>query len=103
MRGSGDAAPPRYRKYATGRLCVRTAFTRLGLPVVPVGRGPSGEPQWPQRLVRSITHCDGYRAAAVARRAEVAGIGIDAEPHIPLPSEVLPQVVDAEEQALCRN
>lgn len=27
-----------------------------------------------------MTHCDGYRAAAVARADDIATIGIDAEP-----------------------
>ena len=36
-----------------------------------------------------MTHCDGYRAAAVARSRDLASIGIDAEPHSPLPGGVL--------------
>lgn len=35
-----------------------------------------------------MTHCDGYRAAAVARRETIASIGIDAEPHAALPDGV---------------
>jgi 4'-phosphopantetheinyl transferase EntD len=36
-----------------------------------------------------MTHCDGYRAAAVARLTEVAAIGVDAEPQLPLPAGVV--------------
>jgi 4'-phosphopantetheinyl transferase EntD len=36
-----------------------------------------------------MTHCDGYCAAAVARRTDFASIGIDAEPEAPLPERVL--------------
>ena len=36
-----------------------------------------------------MTHCSGYRAAAVARRGDVVSVGIDAEPHAPLPDGVL--------------
>jgi 4'-phosphopantetheinyl transferase EntD len=43
-------------------------------------------------VVGSITHCDGYRAAAVALATEVAAIGIDAEPHDPLPAGILDRV-----------
>ncbi|MFJ1652153.1 hypothetical protein ACIOC2_12190 [Streptomyces sp. NPDC088337] len=32
-----------------------------------------------------MTHCDGYRAAAVANAGEVRGVGIDAAHHLPLP------------------
>jgi 4'-phosphopantetheinyl transferase EntD len=41
----------------------------------------------------SITHCAGYRAAAVARAREVAGIGIDAEPNQRLPDGVEDMIV----------
>ena len=39
-------------------------------------------------MVGSLTHCRGYRAALVALRTDVQGVGIDAEPHLPLPGEV---------------
>ncbi|WP_328285922.1 hypothetical protein [Streptomyces sp. A1-5] len=34
-------------------------------------------------MTGSITHCDGYRAAAVAHSADLPHLGIDAEPHAP--------------------
>ncbi len=39
-----------------------------------------------------MTHCDGYRAAALARAGDLASLGIDAEPHAPLPDGILPTV-----------
>ena len=45
-----------------------------------------------------MTHCVGYRAAAVARDDVWAGIGIDAEVLEPLPPEVLPLVMNEAEQ-----
>jgi 4'-phosphopantetheinyl transferase EntD len=93
------AAAGRRREHATGRHCARVAMARLGVPATAVGRGSSGEPLWPGGLVGSITHCDGYRAAAVARSAEVVAIGIDAEPHQPLPEEVPELVLVPEERA----
>ncbi|MDB5065285.1 MAG: 4-phosphopantetheinyl transferase [Chloroflexi bacterium] len=95
----GRGAARRRREHATGRHCARVAMARLGLPVAAVGRGSSGEPLWPGGVVGSITHCDGYRAAAVARRAVVVAIGIDAEPHQPLPEEVPGLVLVPEERA----
>jgi 4'-phosphopantetheinyl transferase EntD len=48
-------------------------------------------------VVGSITHCTGFRAAAVALRTDVASVGIDAEPHGPLPEGVFePVTVPAE-------
>jgi 4'-phosphopantetheinyl transferase EntD len=46
-------------------------------------------PRWPPGVVGSITHCAGYRAAAVARSGDLMAIGIDAEPDDPLPGGVL--------------
>ena len=37
----------------------------------------------------SITHCESYRACALARSHEIATVGIDAEPNAPLPDGVL--------------
>ncbi|WP_174531281.1 4'-phosphopantetheinyl transferase family protein, partial [Micromonospora maritima] len=45
----------------------------------------------------SITHCAGYRAAAVAPGVALAGLGIDAEPHEPLPDGVADAVTSAGE------
>ncbi|MGX2994001.1 4'-phosphopantetheinyl transferase family protein [Streptomyces sp. JNUCC 64] len=82
----------RRREFATVRLCARRALERLGLPGGPVLPGPRGEPRWPDGIVGAMTHCDGYRAAALARSAEVVSIGIDAEPAGPLPDGVLDMV-----------
>jgi 4'-phosphopantetheinyl transferase EntD len=49
-------------------------------------------PVWPDGIAGSMTHCRGYRAAAVARRDVVASLGVDAEPHGPLPGRVLHRV-----------
>jgi 4'-phosphopantetheinyl transferase EntD len=52
-------------------------------------------------VVGSLTHCAGYRAAAVARATELASVGIDAEPHDELPEGVLERVaLPAEQDAL---
>jgi 4'-phosphopantetheinyl transferase EntD len=87
------AVEARRREFVTGRRCAREALTKLGHPPAPIRPGPRREPCWPGGTVGSITHCAGYRAAAVARAADLATIGIDAEPHAPLPTGVLDAVV----------
>jgi 4'-phosphopantetheinyl transferase EntD len=77
------------REFATARECARTALAELGVPPVPILRGERGSPVWPQGIVGSITHCAGYRAAAVAYAAQISTIGIDAEPNAPLPNGVI--------------
>jgi 4'-phosphopantetheinyl transferase EntD len=83
------AVEVRRREFTTGRHCARVALRRLGYAPVAIGRGERGAPGWPTGVVGSITHCAGYRAAAVARATDLRALGIDAEPHQPLPAEVL--------------
>lgn len=83
------AVDKRRREFTTGRWCARQALAGLGLAATGIPSGERGAPQWPDGVVGSITHCDGYRAAAVARRSVVAAVGIDAEPNGPLPTGVL--------------
>ena len=97
------AVPKRRREFATGRLCARRALARLGLPPTAVLTGPAGQPLWPDRIVGSITHCAGYRGAAVAWADDVATLGIDAEPHAPLPDGVLESVATDVERAHLRR
>jgi 4'-phosphopantetheinyl transferase EntD len=82
----------RRAEFTTVRTCARIALGRLGLPPAPLLSGPKREPLWPAGIVGSITHCDGYRAAAVARSSQLASIGIDAEPHEALPAGILERV-----------
>ncbi|MBK0372579.1 4'-phosphopantetheinyl transferase [Streptomyces californicus] len=93
-----DAVPKRRDEFTTGRYCARRALAGLGLPERPLLSGPRGEPLWPEGVAGSITHCDGYRAAAVARTEDAVSLGIDAEPHQPLPHGILEAVALPEEQ-----
>jgi 4'-phosphopantetheinyl transferase EntD len=71
----------------------------LGVPAGPILPGPAGQPQWPAGVTGSITHCAGYQACAVARTADVAAIGIDAEPDAALPAGLIGQVATGPERA----
>ncbi|RKT56451.1 4'-phosphopantetheinyl transferase family protein [Saccharothrix australiensis] len=84
-----NAVDKRRKEFTTGRHCARAALGRLGIPPVPLLAGPRREPTWPDGVVGSITHCKGYRAAAVGRTDRVWTIGIDAEPNEPTPPGVL--------------
>jgi 4'-phosphopantetheinyl transferase EntD len=93
------AVEARLAEFATARHCARQALRRIGVPDGPILRGPKREPIWPTGIVGSLTHCTGYRAAAVARAAEVLAIGIDAEPHAAIPDRVAQRVLCAAERA----
>lgn len=86
------AVDKRRREFATVRYCARRALATLGRPAAPLLPGERGAPGWPQGVVGSMTHCDGYRAAAVAEQTDVTSLGIDAEPHGALPDGVLDAV-----------
>ncbi|MFW0784735.1 4'-phosphopantetheinyl transferase [Gordonia sp. CPCC 206044] len=83
------AVEKRRREFTTARHCAREALGQLGIGPTPIMRGERGMPLWPERVVGSLTHCDGYRAAVVAYSLQVRSLGIDAEPHEALPDGVL--------------
>lgn len=98
-----QAVAGRRAEFATVRHCARAALHRLGMPPAPILPGERRAPQWPPGIVGSMTHCTGYRAAALARERDLVAIGIDAELHGELPEGVLDLVaVDAERAMLSR-
>jgi 4'-phosphopantetheinyl transferase EntD len=92
------AVDKRRREFTTVRGCARAALGRLGVAPTPLLRGERGAPIWPDGIVGSMTHCDGYRASAVARADDLLTIGIDAEPNGPLPEGVLEAISRPEER-----
>jgi 4'-phosphopantetheinyl transferase EntD len=62
-------------------------MARLGQPAVALLPGPGGAPRWPEGTTGSITHCAGYRAAAVGLTRDVVSLGVDAEPDEALPDD----------------
>ncbi len=94
-----NSVEKRRREFTTVRHCARQALGQLGLAPAPILSGARGAPTWPTGVVGSMTHCDGYRAAALARAAEVTTLGVDAEPHAPLPDGVLDAIALPAERA----
>ncbi len=88
----GNAVERRRREFTTARSCARHALEGLGRAPSSIPVGNRGEPLWPPGVVGSITHCTGYRGCAVARTADIVTLGIDAEPHAPLPDGVINQI-----------
>lgn len=92
------AVPTRRQEFAATRSCARSALAALGHEPVPIGAGPRREPLWPTGVVGSLTHCEGYRAAAVASASRIQAVGIDAEVHTALPPGVLEATTSEEER-----
>ncbi|MFE1292924.1 4'-phosphopantetheinyl transferase [Streptomyces sp. NPDC058751] len=97
------AVDKRRREFATVRVCARRAMEKLDVAPAPVLPGERGAPRWPEGVIGSMTHCEGYAAAALARAGDLASLGIDAEPHLALPDDVLEAVaLPAESERLDR-
>lgn len=94
-----NALPERRAEFATVRHCARVALAELGVSGGPILPGEQGAPQWPVGIVGSMTHCLGFRAAAVASERCAVSIGLDAEPHEALPDGVFDVVARPEERA----
>ncbi|MEV8451612.1 4'-phosphopantetheinyl transferase superfamily protein [Streptomyces sp. NPDC052095] len=88
----------RRNEFTTVRHCARQALGSLGIGPVPILKGERGAPVWPGGVAGSLTHCNGYRAAAVARATELASVGIDAEENAPLPEGVHESIALAAER-----
>ncbi|MFE7761469.1 4'-phosphopantetheinyl transferase [Streptomyces sp. NPDC057438] len=97
------AVAKRRREFTVVRACARRAMEKLGVTPRALVPGQRGAPVWPDGLTGSMTHCEGYAAAAVVRDGDLASLGIDAEPHGPLPEGVLAAIaLPAEEARLDR-
>jgi 4'-phosphopantetheinyl transferase EntD len=92
------AVEKRRREFGTARACARDALGQLGAPAGEILSGSRGEPLWPEGVVGSITHCDGFRGCAVGRRSDFAAIGIDAEVDAALPDGLLSDIALPEER-----
>ncbi|MGV9913875.1 4'-phosphopantetheinyl transferase family protein [Streptomyces tendae] len=97
------AVAKRRREFTVVRSCARRAMEKLGVPAQPVLTGERGAPRWPDGLTGSMTHCDGYCAAALVRLTDLASLGIDAEPDGPLPDGVLKTIALPTETARLRR
>lgn len=96
-----NAVERRRREFAEGRDCAHRVLAALGWAGFPVLSGANREPLWPPGVLGSITHCEGYVAAAAARVSDLGSIrslGIDAEVRAPLGPEVARLVLTPEEQ-----
>ncbi|MEV8229754.1 4'-phosphopantetheinyl transferase superfamily protein [Streptomyces sp. NPDC079167] len=86
IRGSAER---RRREFTTTRHCARRALAGLRIAPTAIPVGARREPRWPVGVVGSLTHCEGYRAAALAAENRLVSVGIDAEPHAPMPEGML--------------
>ncbi|MFI4979769.1 MAG: 4'-phosphopantetheinyl transferase [Nevskiales bacterium] len=75
----GKAIAKRVGEFAAGRICARQVLEQLGIHGFPLLVREDRRPQWPDGIVGSITHTQGFYAAVAARREDYQAIGVDAE------------------------
>lgn len=78
------AIDKRRREFVAGRQLAREAMRALGHPEVAVPMREDRAPEWPATLVGTITHTQGWCAAALAHRGVVRAVGADVEQDTPL-------------------
>lgn len=93
-----NATAARKAEFSKGRRCAHEACRAIGRSASFIGCGEGGAPIWPNGVVGSITHTEGYVAAAVGPAESITYLGIDAEPAEPLPSELLATVLTESER-----
>jgi 4'-phosphopantetheinyl transferase EntD len=92
------AAPRRAAEFAWGRDCARAALGALGVGPCAIPAAEDRSPVWPAGVHGTISHTEGYAAAAVARDRQFAGIGLDAEPATRVERRLWPKIATAVEQ-----
>jgi 4'-phosphopantetheinyl transferase EntD len=81
------------RASGAARIVAKALLVKLGAsPRVELTRSTSGAPQWPLGFVGSLAHDDEFAAAAVARTPWILSVGIDIEPPLPLPEDLLDMI-----------
>lgn len=93
------AIPNRQREFAAGRRAARAAMAALGLPPAPIPHGPDRAPVWPEGLTGTISHGAGLCFAVVARKRDLAGLGLDLESAIPLADDLMETICIRQERA----
>jgi enterobactin synthetase component D len=73
------ASTARRREFVAGRCCAWLALQRCCGQGVWVGRGSDRSPQWPHRVVGSISHASGRAACLVGDVSVCAAVGLDIE------------------------
>jgi 4'-phosphopantetheinyl transferase EntD len=75
----GSAVAERAQQFAAGRACARRLLAEFGILDFPIKVAENRQPLWPEALVGSITHTNGFCAAVVAERTRICALGLDSE------------------------
>lgn len=93
------AVAARRREFAAGRDCARVAMKFLGEATQAVPSRPDRSPHWPPGLVGSISHDATGCIAMLGRAGKFRSVGVDLEPNIMLPEDLLLEICLPSEMA----
>lgn len=85
------------RASGAARIVARQLLAQLGRPGTAVPKGASGEPIWPAGIAGSLAHDDRVAVAAVGMQRDVGSVGIDIEPAVFLPPDMLALIATPQE------
>jgi 4'-phosphopantetheinyl transferase EntD len=86
------------RASGAARVVARTLLAQLGYAGSALPRGTSGEPMWPAGIAGSLAHDDRVAVAAVGmQQRDLGAVGIDVEPAVPLPPDMLELIATPQE------
>jgi 4'-phosphopantetheinyl transferase EntD len=77
------------RQSGAARRLARDLLKTFGHFNVTIRRSSNGAPLWPAGIVGSLAHDDTVAVAALARADDFLSIGVDVEPVMPLPGELV--------------
>ena len=85
------------RASGAARIVARELLAQLGYTGIAVPKGVSGEPVWPSGITGSLAHDDHVAVAAVGLQRDIRAVGIDIEPAVLLPPDMLELVATPRE------
>lgn len=99
LAGFAGAAEKVLRQSGAARAVARELLGAISMHDAALPRAASRAPIWPSGIVGSMAHDEEVAVAAVTSTRHHAALGIDVEPAIPLPPEVVPLVSTAQERS----
>jgi len=97
LRHLANAAEHRRNEFLTGRVCARTALSRLDVSRMALHPDKDGVPIWPPSTLGSISHSRGLCAAVAAKTNAYECLGLDIEKIDRLSHLAMKRVVNDEE------
>lgn len=86
------------RQSGAARIAARQLLCTLGHGDIALPRSRSGAPIWPPGVVGSLAHDDSVAIAAIGQSNQYSALGIDVEPAVPLPPEIITLVATSAER-----